>query len=259
MHGVTTSDGHFLAAIAELPLSTRRADGAEGSIVVLSGTPGWGKAARRAEEDGALAVVVDALSTLDAEEIQAAVDVAGRLPVAVARPRLRSDVGLDALGAPGTTDPRVVSVECSAPGGEIEAALRDALGWARILARGTLRVQSSDAVAGGVTALLGSDRAGADDGCPVTVLAAHRRTGESWLRVLATDSSRVEVTVEGPYATAAVAVAGAEGVLRSPQRFESYRRLALRAAIAAVERRELLPDASELQHDSRLAALLLEG
>lgn len=165
----------------------------------------------------------------------------------VARPWLRADVVADAAQAPA----RSVLVECGAASGEVEELLRDAVGWARELAGGPLDIVECRATARGILARLEGARSGA------TVLLARREGGSSWLRALALDTTRTEVVIEHPGALATVERTDADGVHRSPARYESAERLALRRLLDALDDDVRTTDLDDLEHDSRLAAHVL--
>ncbi|MGZ8805017.1 MAG: hypothetical protein ACXWZG_06950, partial [Microbacterium sp.] len=87
--------GAYRTAVAELPLSARRASGAAGSIVVVPAGSAWVDAVRAAAANGALAVVVADPASAPAAEVRRLAE-GTHVPVIVERPLLRADVAADA-------------------------------------------------------------------------------------------------------------------------------------------------------------------
>lgn len=233
------AQGSYAVALAELPLRTHSASTITGSIVVVSGGTGWASRLRRAVDEGAAAVIL-------AEPRGVEIVALGSLtvPVVVDRPRLRFDIVTDAR--PGST-PRAVQVECGAPAAELSETLRDAVGWARALAGGALEVRAVSATSRATLLAL-------DHGTvAVSVLVGRRDSPAAWMRALALDSERIEVTLQHPVGSPLVARAGVGGTVLSPLRFESHERLALRRALDALETETLPADLQELEHDCRTA------
>lgn len=236
MIGVRTDDLDWRSAVAELPASTRLAEEAEGSIVVVSGTADPGLLEKPA-------VVLLADPVLPA----GAVPSAGA-PVVVDRAWLRADLVADAGAHP---DALLLSAECAAPHGLVGTAVRDAIGWLRVLAGGPLALDAAHATASGAIALLrAGDRAAT---LCVTVLADP--AARSHLRALAVGVERVEVTTDDAGA-ASVSVSSPAGELALPTRFESRQRVALRRALQAASQGSTA-DLEELRHDEELAADVL--
>jgi hypothetical protein len=239
------------AAIAELPASARPSTEVSGSVVVITGEVGWGSRLGRAVDDGAAGIVLADPWSASADEVLEAQRSSSPVPVVVERPRLRSDVAATAL----TGDPAIVQVELGASGKDLEAVLRDAVGWARVLAGGQLDLVEVHATARGASALLQRTDATASrhDGL-VTLLATRAGASTPWIRATALGVERIEVTVDG---RTSVVRTTQDGARRMPTRFESSARLALRRAIESLEGAPMPTDLPELDHDSRLAAALL--
>ncbi len=247
MTGVVTADGEYAAAIAELPLAARRVTDVAGSVVVIDGRVGWGERLRRAADDGAAAVVLVEPASVEHGEFRAAGEPG--IPVIVDRARLRPDVVADATDA--ASPPRSVQVECAAGEAELAVVLRDAVGWARLLAGGVLALRQSRLTPR--AALLQFERTDAA-GVPATVLLGRRDSAASWMRALALDATRTEVSIQHRVGSPIVVRASREGQTQSPLRYESTARLALRRAIAALDGGHLPSDLAELHHDSSHAA-----
>lgn len=250
--GVLTADAGFAVAIAELPLRARASLDAAGSIVVVGGA-GWREGFRHASDDGASAVVIadpampDAPPSSDESERDTSA-----APVVVARPRLRADVAGDA-----TTDGiavRLVQVECGGSTARLPGTLRDAIGWARVLAGGPLELVASRASERALSVLLErAPREAGDQPLTVTVLASRREEPQPWIRALAIGAERVEVTVDDATGAAVVRRATRAGQLKLPPRWESPSRVALRRALDALDTGAASTDLVELDHDSQLA------
>lgn len=245
--GVRTEIEEYAVAIAELPLRVRATSALSGTVVVVGGEPGWGTRLRRAADAGAAALVLCEPQTLDAAEFAAAEGIA--VPVVVERARLRDDVVRDAAGM--GYPPRIVQVECGAAGVDAALVLRDAIGWARVLAGGRLEVRITRATARAV--LVQSQRTSV----AVSVLLGRRDSATMWLRALAVDSERTEVVLRHRVGPAVVVRAGSTGSLHLPARYESSARVALRRALDAVEGGGHPADLEELAHDSAIAAAAL--
>ncbi|WP_394771691.1 hypothetical protein [Lacisediminihabitans sp.] len=252
---VRSGDGAYAVAVAELPLRARRGVTVEGAIVVIGGEVGWGRRVRQALDDGAAAIVLsDPVSIAGDEQVEAS-GAERRAPVIVDRPRLRMDVRDDA-GRPGRP-PRAVQVECSAALADVEAVLRDGIGWARTLAGGALELVTVRETPRGLTVLL-ERPAGIDlDSALTATIVLGRREASPWLRGLAIDVVRTEVIIEDATGTATVDIADRGGHSQPPPRYERSERLSLRRALDALDGGEHPLDLSELEHDSALGRLIL--
>ncbi|SIT67383.1 hypothetical protein [Microbacterium sp. RU33B] len=243
---ILTRQPDFLAAVAELPLAARVADGPRGAVVVLTGERVVEKA-QRAQDDGAAALVVSdaaALRTVDLEALHAGV----RIPLVIARPRVRPDIA-NALGA-ASAAVRAVVVEASATADERIGTTRDAVAWARLIAGGDLRWVAGEAGPTGSLALF--ERAAV----PVTVLISVSRTGSSVIRAHTLGHERVEVTIDDGALVQRVERTSADGTTIAPQRFETLHRLTLRRALAAAEGQAQPTDLVDEVHDARYADVL---
>lgn len=237
----TTDVPAFRAAIAELtPRVRAAADGAGSGIRILPGTGAWWERLG----DPAEGYLVDEPSPAPAEVHARLADLT--VPVVVSRRRVRPDVAADA--APLET-PRHVVVD--AWGGRAEAAtlLRDAVGWARVLAGGSLAVVARDA--GSVAEVLALAGAG---GVGVSVTRAVGGGVGATLTVVALGARRVEVRVDS--ATPVVEVVHEDDTGRSvrPARRESAERLALRRLVDALDSGERVRDLDDLAADDALVS-----
>lgn len=250
--GVRTEIDEYAVAIAELPLRARAASTAAGAVVVVDGEPGWGARLRRAADEGAAALVLCEPQTLDPAEFLAAEGIT--VPIVVERARLRDDVARDAV--PAVDPPRTVQVECGAVGVDAAVVLRDAIGWARVLAGGRLEQREARATARAV--IVQAERStGAGASVAVSVLLGRRDSATMWLRGLAVDSARTEVVLRHPVGPAVVVRSGSEGSVQLPPRYESSARVALGRALDAAEGGGHPADLDELAHDSAFAAAAL--
>lgn len=246
MIGVWTDLPSYRVAIAELPLRARAVDAADGAIAVVDGRR---DRASRGLAGAAAVVLAD-------PGFGARTAIPPGIPVIVDRERLRPDA------APGdaAVDATLFTVECSAAAVDLAAAVRDAVGWLRVLSGGELSVDVVRAGGHGVIALLRTDArapAGARAATLVATVLADAAAAPR-LRALAVGPERTEVAVDGPGA-ASVVVTSATGARRLPTRYESRRRVALRRAIEAVEAVDgaETTDLADLRHDETLAAVLV--
>lgn len=243
---VFTREPAFLAAVAELPIAARVADGAHDAVAVLGGERVV-EQALRAQDDGAVALVVsDAVSlrTADFEALHAGV----RIPLVIARRRVRPDVA-NGLGA-ASDAVRAVIVEASVTAAERIGTTRDAVAWARLLARGDLRSVAVEATPTASLALF--ERATV----PVTVLVSVARTGASVIRAHTLGHERAEVTIDDGALVQRVEQTTGEGTTIAPHRFETLHRLTLRRALAAAADQTQPTDLADALHDARFADAL---
>lgn len=231
---VRTDLAAYRAAVAELAPLVRLGRGAD-SIRVVEGRGAWWE--RLVD---AAAFVVDEPDPAPAE-VHARVAAIG-VPVAVVRRRLRPDIVADAGAEP--LAPRHIVVD--AWGGRTDAAalLRDALGWARVLAGGPLSVvDRADTAAATTLALRGADGIGAS-----VTLAIGGGVGGA-LVASALGPRRLEVRVDSASPLAEVAFDDENGRRIRPARRESPERLALRRVFDVVAEGAVLSDLQELSAD----------
>lgn len=239
MTAVRTDLAAYRAAVAELAPRVRPGGGAD-AIRVVEGRGAWWE-----RLEGAAAFIVDEPDPAPAEahERLAALGV----PVVVVRRRLRPDVVADAIGAVETT--RHVVVDAWSGRTDAATVLRDAVGWARVLAGGpvhalsradteratTLAVRSETGVGASITRAIGGGVGGA-------------------LTATALGPRRVEVRVDSASPLHEVAFDDEEGRRTSRARRESPERLALRRILDAGEG-AALSDLSDLAADDAATAL----
>ncbi len=224
----------YRAAVAELAPLVRLGRGAQ-TIRVVEGRGAWWE-----RLDDAVAFVID-------EPDPAPADIHARLgalnvPVAVVRRRLRPDVVVDA----GVESVAARHVVVDAWGGRTDAAalLRDALGWARVLAGGPLSViDRADTPTATTLALRGPDGIGA------SVTRAIGGGVGGALVATALGPRRLEVRVDTASPLAEVAFDDEDGRRVRPVRRESPERLALRRVLDTIDAGALLSDLAELAAD----------
>jgi hypothetical protein len=250
--GVHTSLARYRDATAELPSSARGAESPEGSIVVVDGARGWWTRAVDAFTAGAVGAVIARPASAPAEAL-AALAATGRA-VVVERGLLRPDVaGYVAETLAGLPDASVVTVECHAPA-PAHAALHDAIGWARVLARGPLEVRAASFARGRGLALLETA-----DGLPVSLVSATQDDAPVAGRIRVTALAETLVELDGASGNLSPALTDAGSRRTAPARFERAERLALRRAIDAVVGHARPTDLAELQHDQARAADLVDS
>lgn len=234
MSDVRTDLAAYRVAVAELAPRVRLGGGG-GAIRVVDGRGAWWE-----RLTGAAGFVID-------EPEPAAPEVHEGLraitsPVAVMRRRLRPDVIADASA--GFVAPRHVVVD--AWGGRTDAAslLRDAVGWARVLAGGALSVVARvDTPVAAVLALR------ADDGVGVSVTRVIGGGVGGAVAATALGATRVEARVDSASPRCEVAFDDEGGRRWAPVRRESPERLALRRIVDAVESGAALIDLAQLAAD----------
>lgn len=245
---VYTAVARYRAGVAELPLSTARADSPVGAVVVLPGAAGWIDEVRAAVAAGARGVIVTDPAIAPAGDVRALAASVG-VPVIIERPLLRADVAADAFSE-GT--PAIVVVDGAATPGSLDALARDAVGWARTLLAGTQPDGALTVVeAGDGLALLQTD---AGVGATVAVVATDR-PGTGWLRATALGDPLVEVEVEG--ARARVTHSTSTGRRVAPERYEASARVALRRILAAVAGDPAPVDLALLADDTAISGAML--
>ncbi|MDQ1082116.1 MULTISPECIES: hypothetical protein [Microbacterium] len=233
-HDVLADAAPYRAAVAELAPRVRLGDGA-GGIRVVEGRGAWWERLVDAaafvvdEPDPAPAVVHERLGAIG-------------VPVVVVRRRLRPDVVVDARA--GTAVPHHIVVD--AWGGRTDAAalLRDAVGWARVLAGGPLSVVGrADTTSATTVALRGAGGIGA------SVTRAIGGGVGGALTATALGPCRIEVRVDSASPLCEVVLEDEEGRRARPVRRESPERLALRRIVDAIEAGAALTDLDELSAD----------
>jgi hypothetical protein len=231
---VQTDAAAYRAAVAELAPRVRLGGGA-GAVRVVDGRGTWWE-----RLDGAAGYVVDEPDPVSTE-VHALLGTLDA-PVVVMRRRVRPDIVDEARGEP--IAPRHVVVD--AWGGRTDAAalLRDAVGWARVLACGPLsfvaRVDTADSTA---IALRGPGGVGAS----VTRTVGGGVGGA--LAATALGVRRVEVRVDSASPLCEVAFDDEDGRRIRPVRRESPERLALRRILDAMRAGVLPTDLADLARD----------
>ncbi|MDF2492356.1 MAG: hypothetical protein K0Q58_934, partial [Microbacterium sp.] len=201
---------------------------------------------------GAAALIVSDPVAAGVEDLGSLAARAGTVPVLIDRPRLRPDVADDVSAVPVAA--RMLAADVAADAAHVWAAVRDAVGWMRILAGAPLVLRSAEASALGAVALLEEPVA---DVAAAVVVAVSAERAETRVRAQLLGETRVEVDVDAAVGTFAVDVSTAEGTRRLPRRHEMPERLMLRRAIAAIETGAPLADLADLRHDVALTAQLL--
>ncbi|MFB7893735.1 hypothetical protein ACFC1I_16165 [Microbacterium sp. NPDC056044] len=251
---VRTDLDAYRVAVAELPESAVASRDVEGAVVVVPGADAWWVVASDAITAGAAAVVVARPAVGPIEALDALASLAGAVPVVVERPLLRADMvaaagaSIEELPAPGA-----LVVECHAPARTLGPALRDAIGWARVIAGTPLAPRTTESWGGRVLALLES---GLGSAVSIAVALQPGAPSPGRLRITSIAATRVEVDAD---LDTVVAVTDATGRRILPARFESSERVALRRAISAVRTAERPSDLADLRHDTGLSVALLSA
>jgi hypothetical protein len=236
---VVATYADFRVAAAELPRSSRLVDDARGAVVVTAGSA---ENLRHAVERGAAAIVA-VRPEGDLPEVG--------VPVVVDRPLLRPDVAADARSVDA---PALVQIETSAAAGDAAATLRDAIGWARVLAGGPLTLQARQDAGDAVSALLAAAVPGGS--VPIALVMTVRPGTSPWLRATAIGAQRREVVLDVARGLVRLERTTAEGRTFTPTRWEAPARLALRRALDAVGGARPA-DLEEWNEDDALARALL--
>lgn len=238
---VRTTSPAFRTAVAELAPLARLTEGPD-AVVVVDGRGAWWE--RVADLEGVAGVVVDEPEPASSAAHAAMASLS--IPVVVLRRRLRPDAMIDAAGEPAQ------HVVVDAWGGRTDAAglLRDAVGWARVLAGGPLELLArADAPAATTLALAGPRTVGASVTC-----AVGGGVGGT-LVATALAARRTEVRVDSATRLVEVAFDDADGrIVRAPRR-ESAERLALRRILDAIASSLTPADLAELAEDDALATM----
>jgi hypothetical protein len=239
--GVWDARGALAAAVAELPLSVRAAADPHGAIAVVPGDAGWPGALRAAVGAGAIAVVlVEPTMGLD---VPGPIDV----PVVVVRRRL-------AAGPSPAVQSSAVVAECSATEATLASAVRDAVGWARELSGGDLRLRTRASGTGGELAVLETA-----DG-PTVSLTVQVMSGVpdgAVIRVTALGVVRRQVVVDDAAMLVELTTAVEGSTSVETGRFETPERAGVRRLLSALESGDLPGDLGNLAHDTAIAHSIL--
>lgn len=257
--------GAYRVAVAELPRSAGLATHPTSAVVVLDarGSERWVAGVEDALAAGALGVIVDGIDGVDAglglgswgvgdvtrmagSDCPAGSSTAGGAPVLVARRFLPSSLrdAVFASEAELGDGARLVMVEA---GGALETGvLRDALGWARVLADAPLTLVSARPGVHGAAALAESEQ-----GVPVPI-SWTRSVEPAWLRVSAFGAVEVQVDIDDGSGIASVTGRSADGERVVRGGFEGRARRQLRRAIDAVHASAWPEDLPGLLQDLRL-------
>ena len=247
----------YAAAVAGLSVSSGLTDDVRGAVAVVPGAGDWWQGMLAARSRGASAVVLADPGVLPHSTIDRG-QWDGGIPVIVERPRLRPDVVADAVRARRGSPARLVTVECAAPATGLSGVILDGVGWVRSLAGAPLAPRAAAATVNGRMALLEFE--GADGAVPATVVGTPLGGLQAGglLQVLALGEVRTEITVDEPAGLSRVETLAEEGAFRSPPRYESSARLALRHAITACSSGDPTGDLQGLLEDSALTRALLD-
>ncbi|WP_285136525.1 hypothetical protein [Microbacterium sp. lyk4-40-TSB-66] len=231
---VWTEAAAYRAAVAELAPRVRLGGGPV-AVRVVDGHGAWWR-----RLDGAAGYVVDEPDPVSPEvhDLLEEVDA----PVVVMRRRVRPDIVVDVRAEP--LAPRHIVVD--AWGGRTDATtlLRDAVGWARVLASGPLSfVARIETAAATTIALRGPDGVGAS----VTRTVGGGVGGA--LAATALGVRRVEVRVDSASPVCDVTFDDEDGRRTRPVRRESPERLALRRILDAVHAGAAPTDLADLAAD----------
>jgi len=245
----------YRVAAAELPVSTRIADELAGAIAVVDGAGEWWDAASRALEQKAVGIVVSRPRAAPSDALDALAAAAEDRPIILERPLLRADIeGSIAATLEHRPAHSALVIECHAPSMALDGALRDAIGWARVLARAPLELRSAASARGRGLALL--DAAG---GAPVTLIFAAQPGAPTSGRIRVTSLGISLVELDGDEGDMAVTMTDVASRRVAPARFERPERLALRRAVEAVAGDARTPDLAALALDATLARAVLDA
>ena len=242
----------YRVAAAELPVSTRLAGDGGGAIVAVGGGDGWCDATVRAFGEGAAAVVVSRPVSAPAQGLAAVHAAAAGRPVVIERPLLRADIAQLVVAAGTELSPPAALVgECHAPALALPSALRDALGWARIMGRSPLVLRSPEATRAGGIALLETSA-----GTPVSLVFATQPGAPERGRLRLTALGPTLQELDGDEADLQFTMTDAASRSTASPRFERAERVALRRAAAALVDGGRPSDLDDLALDATLAAAL---
>lgn len=234
---VWTDLAAYRAAVAELAPLVRLADADQAGVLrIVDGRGAWWDRLERLT--GIAGVIVDEPqpAPVAAHERLRALD----MPVVVARRRLRADVVAAITAVPAA---HIVIDAWGAPS-EAAVLLRDAVGWARVLAGGPLDVLARAATSGADTLALAAGAVG------VTVTRAVGGSGvDDAVTALALGPRRLEVRIDSTASSIQVAYDDADGRRLAPSKREAAERVALRRLRDAIGTGERPSDLAELAHD----------
>lgn len=254
MISVCASAPRYRAAIAELAATVTTAGGARGAVCVVGGLTWWGDA-RLALSAGAAGVVVERPLDVPREAVDDLRTLAGGRPVIVERHDLREDAvegvvpnAMSALALEGV----VSSLDA--------AALRDAVGWLRVLGRGEPRIVTSRAAGSQIVASLSVHSADALSGqrreVPVSVVLSVRDSASPWIRVSVLGPERVDVVSARSPREPRVTRSTVDGQTLLTRPRQSAARLALGRAADAVAGGTAPDDLRALLDDEAIARAL---
>ncbi|WP_345800740.1 hypothetical protein AAIB33_14865 [Microbacterium sp. AZCO] len=239
----------YLGALAELPESVRPTGSPEGAVVVLDGAGRWWEDTLVAMGSGAVAVVVSRPRPAPADAVRRLTGA----PVVLERALLRPDLAADVRTLPIGT-PSALVVECHAPEPALAGALLDALGWVAVVAPGPQTLRSADVARGRGVALLD-----AGGGTPVSLVVGSSAGAPADGRVRLTALGETLLELEAGGGEQWLTVTDASSRRRSPARFESPQRVALRRAIAAVDGGVIPADLADLAAETAVAEAILRS
>ena len=246
---VHSSLERYRIASAELPASTGLSGDAAGAIVAVGGEAGWWDAAILAFREGAAGVVISRPVSVPAHALPAVDAAAAGRPVVFERPLLRDDTAaLVVAAASGLPQPAAVVAESHAPTIALRSAVRDALGWARLVGGGPLVMRSADATRTGGVALLETAA-----GIPVSLVFAAQQGAPAWGRVRLTGLGSTLLELDGDDIELQFTMTDSASRRTAPARFERPERLTLRRAVQAVVLGERPSDLEDLTRDATLA------
>ena len=244
----------YRVAVAALPKSAHLASHPAGAVVVVDGSTRWEEAAADAVAAGASAVVVAEPPHVPHERPAQAVERVP-VPIIVARSRLRHDVVSLAMEHRAEVRPRIVTAECRSTLDAVPGMVRDAVGWIRELAMGSLGVATSAVGAGGGTALLK-----AANGRPAgSMIVTVTRPEGTLLRVTALGETTTEMELDEPMGSFELVTSTSGGRLLAPAGYETGERVALRRALDAVAARTRPSDLANVMHDDGVARAILRS
>jgi hypothetical protein len=233
---VVATSTSYRAAVAQLPMTVELSDDPAGAVAVVEGGDAWADAAR-AEDRGAVALVLH-------DPPIGGVRHRPAVPVVVCRPFVPPTIA-----GPPPEPPHLLTVEVAVTSEDSGRWIRDALGWARILAGGNLHL--SGGAGTGRSALLS-----APGGVPV-LLSVSPTAGAAVFRVTARGASTVEVVADSGSGVVVRSTSSADGTTSLPARLEDPRRAALRDACAALRGEPVARGWDECRADTDLAAAVV--
>lgn len=249
MIAVFASAPRYRVAVTELARTARTSEHQRGAVCVVSGETCWDDA-RSALEAGAAAVVVERPRVAPKDVLFELHEVAAGRPVVVERHHLREDA------VQGLVPPlrNALAVECADPSPDL-LALRDALGWVRVLGSGNPIIDSSTGSGGRAIAALriAAEAGSGGPDLPVSLVFARRGSGPTWLRATILGPDRLDVLVAATPRDPRVTLANVDGRTLVTEPRESAARRALRRAADAVAGGTRLNDLELLVTDDEVA------